>query len=96
MGWSCGCSSQEAVAGEGPLGSERMTGLQEIPLLAPPIITQAREIEHSTTARTDKLEVVLQGSAKTREIRQGLAATALSGILCVNSCFATTLIFKRM
>ena len=90
-------AAQEAVAGEGPLGSERMTGLQEIPLQAPPIITQAREIEHSTTARTDRLlEVALQGSGKTREIRQGLAATALSGILCVNSCFATTLIFKRM
>lgn len=53
-----------------------MTGLQEIPLLAPPIIAQAREIEHATTVRTDRfLEVALQGSGKTREIRQGLAAT---------------------
>ncbi|KAM9721974.1 LOW QUALITY PROTEIN: uncharacterized protein ACBT57_018777 [Dama dama] len=75
-------AAQEAVAG-GTMGSERMTGLQEIPLLAPPIITQAREIEHSTTARTGRLlEVALQGSGKTREIRQGLAATVEWYSLC--------------
>ncbi|XP_066862992.1 uncharacterized protein [Kogia breviceps] len=70
-------AAQEALAGEGPLGSERMTGLQEIPSLAPSIIDPAREIEHGTTARTDRLlEVALQLSGKTGETRQSLVAIA--------------------
>ncbi|KAB0398680.1 hypothetical protein E2I00_016621 [Balaenoptera physalus] len=70
-------AAQEALAGEGPLASERMTGLQEIPSLAPSIIDLAREIEHCTTARTDGLlEVALQLSGKTRETRQSLVAIA--------------------
>ncbi|KAM9053707.1 uncharacterized protein AAG666_000726 [Megaptera novaeangliae] len=70
-------AAQEALAGEGPLGSERMTGLQEIPSLAPSIIDLAREIEHCTTARTDGLlEVALQLSGKTRGTRQSLVAIA--------------------
>lgn len=70
-------AAQEALAGEGPLGSETMTGLQEIPSLAPSIIDLAREIEHCTTARTDRLlEVALQLSGKSRETRQSLAAIA--------------------
>ncbi|XP_026984854.1 uncharacterized protein [Sagmatias obliquidens] len=54
-----------------------MTGLQEIPSLAPSIIDLAREIEHCTTARTDRLlEVALQLSGKSRETRQSLVAIA--------------------
>ncbi|XP_060165850.1 uncharacterized protein [Globicephala melas] len=70
-------AAQEALAGEVPLGSETMTGLQEIPSLAPSIIDVAREIEHCTTARTDRLlEVALQLSGKSRETRQSLVAIA--------------------
>ncbi|XP_034513178.1 uncharacterized protein LOC117801786 [Ailuropoda melanoleuca] len=68
---------QEALAGEGPLGSERMLGLQEIPTLARSVIDLAREIAHCTTARSDGLlEVTLQLSGRPRETGQGLVARA--------------------
>lgn len=68
---------QEALAGEGPLGSERMLGLQEIPTLAPSVIDLAREIAHCTTARSNGLlEVTLQLSGRLRETGQGLVARA--------------------
>ncbi|XP_011927065.1 PREDICTED: uncharacterized protein LOC105591187 [Cercocebus atys] len=70
-------AAQEALTGEGPLGPERMMGLQGISTLAPPIIALAKEIAHCTTARTDRLlEVALQLNGRTRETRQGLAAMA--------------------
>uniref|UniRef100_A0A8I5QZB5 Vinculin n=1 Tax=Papio anubis TaxID=9555 RepID=A0A8I5QZB5_PAPAN len=70
-------AAQEALTGEGPLGPERMMGLQGISTLAPPIIDLAKEIAHCTTARTDRLlEVALQLNGRTRETRQGLAAMA--------------------
>nr|XP_015094283.2 uncharacterized protein LOC107033480 [Vicugna pacos] len=70
-------AAQEALAGEGPLVSERVIELQEIPSLAPSIIDLARETEHCTTARTDRpLEVTLQLSGRTRDTRQGLVVIA--------------------
>ncbi|XP_072879255.1 uncharacterized protein [Chlorocebus sabaeus] len=70
-------AAQEALTGEGPLGPERMMGLQGISTLAPPIIDLAKEIAHCTTARTDRLlEVALQLNGRTRETRQALAAMA--------------------
>ncbi|KAF5926122.1 hypothetical protein HPG69_011248 [Diceros bicornis minor] len=70
-------AAQGALAREGPLGSERMTGLQELQTLAPSISEPARETAHCTTARTDRLlEVALQLSGRTRETRQGLLAMA--------------------
>ncbi|XP_074253141.1 uncharacterized protein LOC141584096 [Saimiri boliviensis] len=70
-------AAQEALAGEGSLGPERMLGLQGISTLAPPIIGLAKETAHCTTARTDRLlEVALQLSGKMRETRQGLVAMA--------------------
>lgn len=70
-------AAQEALAGKGPLGSERMTGLQELPSPASSTIALGREREHFTTARTDRLlEVTLPGSGKSRETGQGLIATA--------------------
>lgn len=68
---------QEALAEEGPLGSERTPGLQEIPTLTPSIIGLATEIEPCTTARTNGLlEVALQLSGRPRETRQDLVARA--------------------
>ncbi|XP_063473111.1 uncharacterized protein [Symphalangus syndactylus] len=70
-------AAQGALAGEGPLGPERMMGLQGISTLAPPIIDLTKEIAHCTAARTDRLlEVALRLSGRTRETRQGLAAMA--------------------
>ncbi|XP_011723266.2 uncharacterized protein [Macaca nemestrina] len=70
-------AAQEALTGEGPLGPERMMGLQGISTLAPPIIDLPKEIAHCTTAGTDRhLEVALQLNGRTRETRQGLAAMA--------------------
>ncbi|XP_032325648.1 uncharacterized protein LOC106729446 isoform X2 [Camelus ferus] len=70
-------AAQEVLAGEGPLVSERITELQEIPSLPPSIIDLARETEHCTTARTDRpLEVALQLSGRTRDTRQGLVVIA--------------------
>nr|XP_035127858.2 uncharacterized protein LOC118147244 isoform X2 [Callithrix jacchus] len=70
-------AAQEALAGDGSLGPERMLGLQGISTLAPPIIGLPKEIAHCTTARTDRLlEVALQLSGKTRETRQDLVAMA--------------------
>ncbi|KAM9212133.1 LOW QUALITY PROTEIN: uncharacterized protein PS065_011598 [Dugong dugon] len=69
--------AQWTLAGEGPLGSERMTGPQEISTLAPPVIDLAREIVHCTTARNDRLlEVALQLCGRIRETRQALVAVA--------------------
>uniref|UniRef100_A0ABI7Z9N1 Catenin alpha like 1 n=1 Tax=Felis catus TaxID=9685 RepID=A0ABI7Z9N1_FELCA len=70
-------AAQEALAGEGPLGSEGMPGLQEIPTLAPSIVDLGTEIEPCTTARTGGLpEVALQLSGRPRETGQGLVARA--------------------
>ncbi|KAM5227796.1 uncharacterized protein ACOB6Z_016704 [Ctenodactylus gundi] len=70
-------AAQEAPAGEGPQGSERMPRFQEISMLAPSVSDLAKEMAHSTTARHDKLlEVALQLSGKTRETTQGLVALA--------------------
>nr|XP_035959654.1 uncharacterized protein LOC118543044 [Halichoerus grypus] len=68
---------QEALAGEGPRGSERMPGLQEIPPLAPSVSDLATEIAHCTTARSDGLlEGALQLSGRPRETGQALVARA--------------------
>nr|XP_060510896.1 uncharacterized protein LOC132692451 isoform X2 [Panthera onca] len=70
-------AAQEALAGEGPLGSEGMPGLQEIPTLTPSIVDLGTEIEPCTTARTGGLpEVALQLSGRPRETGQGLVARA--------------------
>ncbi|XP_032267074.1 uncharacterized protein LOC116636414 [Phoca vitulina] len=68
---------QEALAGEGPRGSERMPGLQEIPPLAPSVSDLATERAHCTPARSDGLlEGALQLSGRPRETGQALVARA--------------------
>lgn len=70
-------AAQESLAGEGPLGSERMNGLQEIPVLAPSATDLAGKIAHCTAARTSRLlEVSLQLSGRASDSRQDLVAMA--------------------
>ncbi|XP_043459920.1 uncharacterized protein LOC122497179 [Prionailurus bengalensis] len=72
---AAGDAAQEALAGEGPLGSEGMPGLQEIPTLTLSIVDLGTEIEPCTTTRTSGLpEVALQLSGRPRETGQGLVA----------------------
>ncbi|XP_032209592.1 uncharacterized protein LOC116596399 [Mustela erminea] len=61
---------QEALAGEGPVGSETMLGFQETPTLAPSVTDLAKELAHCTTARSDGL------LERPRETGQDLVARA--------------------
>ncbi|XP_051697372.1 uncharacterized protein [Oryctolagus cuniculus] len=70
-------ADQEALAGEGPLGSERMTGLPEISARRPSACEPPREVAHYTASRADGLlKGTLQLPGRTRETRQSLVAVA--------------------
>lgn len=70
-------AAQELLAGEGPLESERMNGLQEILLLAPSATDPTGTIAHCTAAGTSRLlEASPQLSWRARDSRQDLVAMA--------------------
>ncbi|KAM8786874.1 uncharacterized protein V5649_011242 [Rhynchonycteris naso] len=70
-------AARGSLAGEGPLGSERMNELQEIPTLAPSVTDLAGNIAYGTAARaTGILEISLQQSQRSRNNRQDLVAMA--------------------
>ncbi|XP_062064859.1 uncharacterized protein LOC133772415 [Lepus europaeus] len=63
----------EALAGEGPLGSEQMAGVPEISALRPSACELPREV---ATRADGLLKGTLQLSGRTRETRQSLVAVA--------------------
>nr|KAF6429756.1 hypothetical protein HJG59_009069 [Molossus molossus] len=70
-------AAQEPLIWQGPLGSERMNGLSEIPTLAPSVTGLAEKIAHCAAARTSRLlEVSLQLSQRARDNRHDLVAMA--------------------
>ncbi|KAM5318438.1 uncharacterized protein AAES06_018523 [Glossophaga mutica] len=69
--------AQEFLAWEGPLGSERMNGRQEIPTLVPSVTDLAGKTTHCTAAGTNRLlKWSLQLSQRASDNRQGLVAMA--------------------
>lgn len=70
-------AAQEPLAGEGPLGSGRMKGLQEIPALAPSATDPAGKRAHGTAAGTSRLLAASpQLSRRARDSGQDLVAMA--------------------
>lgn len=70
-------TAQESLAGEGPLGPQRVTGLREIPTAASSVTDLAGEMAQCTAAAANRLlEVSLQLSERTRDTRQDLVAMA--------------------
>ncbi|XP_049712307.1 uncharacterized protein LOC126060206 [Elephas maximus indicus] len=68
---------QGALAEEKPLGSERTTGPQGTPALAPPIIDLVNEVAYCIPSRNDRLPgVAFQLCGRTRKNGQALVAMA--------------------